>query len=146
MFFPATRKEKEKLFRVIAPVNIFGELCSRYKDTELNVINKEWQRDDYEPVLRILHAKIIMLEFKSGKKLILSGSINFTNNAMRSKAGALQNIEIGVLEYGRFEFSLPQSTKVKINELSYEGYKVIMNCRLIPQPKRECGTRHQAGF
>ena len=120
IYFPATRKEKEKLFRVIAPVNIFGELCSRYKDTELNVINKEWQRDDYEPVLRILHAKIIMLEFKSGKKLILSGSINFTNNAMRSKAGALQNIEIGVLEYGRFEFSLPQSTKVKINELSYE--------------------------
>ena len=61
-----------------------------------------------------------MLEFKSGKKLILSGSINFTNNAMRSKVGALRNIEIGVLEYGRFKFSLPQSTKVKINELSYE--------------------------
>lgn len=120
IYFQATRIEKEKLFRVIAPVNIFEELCSRYKDTELHVIQKEWERDDDEPVPRTLHAKIIMLEFKSGKKLILSGSINFTNNAMRSKVGALRNIEIGVLEYGRFKLSLPQSTKVKINELSYE--------------------------
>ena len=120
IYFPAARNENEKLFRVTAPVNIFGELCSRYKDTELNVIHKEWEREDDEPVLRTLHAKIIMLEFKDGKKLILSGSINFTNNAMRSKAGSLRNIEIGVLEYGSFNFSLPQSTKVKINELSYE--------------------------
>ena len=113
------------VYKVTAPVNLFGGLCSKYQDTELNVIHREWERDDGEPVPRTLHAKIILFELKSGKKLILSGSVNFTNNAMRSRLGALKNIEIGVLEYDHIEFSLPRSTMVKVNELSYEEREAV---------------------
>jgi len=124
LYFPAMKSEKEKLYKVTAPVNIFGELCSKYKDTELNVIHKEWEREDDEPVPRTVHAKIIMVKLKSRKKLILSGSINFTNNAMRSNIDSLRNIEIGILEHGNITFGLPQSTRVQVKELLYEDKEV----------------------
>ncbi|MFS1516408.1 hypothetical protein V1503_07850 [Bacillus sp. SCS-151] len=124
IYFPAVKSQEEGLYKVTAPVNIFEEVYTKYKDIELNVIHREWLREDDEPVLRVLHAKIIMFELKSGKKLILSGSINFTNNAMRSKIGALKNIEIGVLEYGKSNFEFPNSTLVQVKDLSYEDKKV----------------------
>jgi hypothetical protein len=124
IYFPAIKSNEGKQYKVTAPVNIFRELCSKYKDTELNIVHKEWEREDDEPIPRTLHAKIIMVEFKSGKKMILSGSINFTNNAMRSKIGTLRNIEIGVIEYGKLKFEFPRSTKVKVNDLSFEDKEV----------------------
>jgi hypothetical protein len=120
IYFPASKSEEGTLYKVTAPVTIFSELCSRYKDTELNIIHREWEREDDEPIPRTVHAKIIMAEFKSGRKLILSGSINFTNNAMRSKIGSLRNIEMGILEYGKLKGEFPRSTRVKVNQLSYE--------------------------
>jgi len=124
IYFPALKSQQEKQYKVTAPVNIFGELCSQYKDTELYVIHRGWEREDGEPVPRTLHAKIILVELKGGKKLLLSGSINFTNNAMRSKMGSLRNIELGVLEYGSLKFALPGSTKVGVKDLFYEDREV----------------------
>lgn len=127
IYFPAMAGEGEKAYKVTAPVNIFTELCNKYKNTELYVINREWIREDEESVPRNLHAKIIIVEFKNNKRLILSGSINFTNNAMRSYNGSLRNIEVGVLEYGNIHFMLPDSKKVKVDELEYEDRKVEEN-------------------
>jgi hypothetical protein len=124
IYFPAIKSNEGQQYKVTAPVNIFRELCSKYKDTELNIVHKEWDRENDKPIPRTLHAKIIMVEFKSGKKMILSGSINFTNNAMRSKIGTLRNIEIGVIEYGKLNFEFPRSTKVKVNDLSFEDKEV----------------------
>ena len=44
-FFPAIKSESGKGYKVTAPVNIFHEVCKKYKNTELYVINKEWERE-----------------------------------------------------------------------------------------------------
>ncbi|WP_017754973.1 phospholipase D-like domain-containing protein [Calidifontibacillus oryziterrae] len=120
IYFPAMKSEDATMYKVTAPVTIFRELCGRFNDIELYVIHREWEREDDEPIPRTLHAKIIMAEFKGASKLILSGSINFTNNAMRSKIESLRNIEVGILEYGKIKFEFPQTIRVKVNELFYE--------------------------
>lgn len=124
IFFPAIKKDTGKGYKVTAPVNILHELLEKYKNVELYVINREWEREDDEPVLRTLHAKLIIAEYANGQKLTMSGSINFTRNAMRSTLEGLRNIEISVVEYGKSKFMLPVSSRTYIEQLEYDDKKI----------------------
>ncbi len=116
--FPANKQGEQ--YMVNAPVGIFGEITKKYKDDiGLFVVTKEWEREDGEPIPRTLHAKLIYAEFDNGYNLYLSGSVNFTNNAMRSNERDLRNIEIGVLNYTKSKLLIPNCTKVSVDMLSF---------------------------
>lgn len=124
IFFPAIKKETGKGYKVTAPVNILHELSNKYKNVELFVINREWEREEDDPVLRTLHAKLIIAEFSDGQKLTMSGSINFTINAMRSYFQSLRNIEISVIELGKSRLMLPNASRTYIELLEYDDKKI----------------------
>lgn len=124
LYFPAIVKETGRGYKVTAPVNILHEVSKEYKNIELYVVNREWVREDGEPVPRTLHAKLIVAELEDNRKMILSGSVNFTSNAMRSNLTSLRNIEVGVVECGKSKFILPPATRTYIEELEYEDKKI----------------------
>lgn len=118
IFFPAI--EIEDKYKVTAPVNILKKICESYPNTECYVVNNQWARDGETDVPRTLHAKIIMAEFEKGQCLTMSGSTNFTRNAMMSHSTGLRNVEISVLEYGKNYLVLPDAKKVQLDQLIYE--------------------------
>lgn len=118
IFFPAM--EIDDKYKVTAPVNILKQICESYPKTECYVVNNRWSRDDDADVPRTLHAKIIMAELENGKCLTMSGSTNFTRNAMMSHSNGLRNVEISVLEYGKNYLVMPNAKKVTISQLIYE--------------------------
>ncbi len=115
--FPAN--EQGDKYIVNAPVGIFNEVTKKYKDVSLFVVPREWEREDDEPIPRTLHAKLIYGQFENGYNLYLSGSVNFTNNAMNSSLSKLRNIEIGVLNYTKKKLILPSIKKVNPKTLEF---------------------------
>ena len=115
--FPGSFNELEKKYMVNAPVGIFQELDNKFKNISFFVVPKEWEREDEEAAPRTLHGKLIMSEFDNGYNLYLTGSVNFTNNAMRSKISSLKNVEVGVLNYTKSKLTIPDCTKVLVSKL-----------------------------
>ncbi|WP_238860158.1 hypothetical protein [Clostridium sp. YIM B02569] len=115
--FPASFNDLENKYMVNAPVGIFQELDNKFKNINFFVVPKEWEREDEEAVPRTLHGKLIMAEFDNRYNLYLTGSVNFTNNAMRSKISKLNNIEIGVLNYTKSKLFIPDCSKVSVSKL-----------------------------
>ena len=115
--FPANYKKQEDKYEVNAPVGIFKELTKKYKDIGLFVVQREWERENEDSVPRTLHAKLIYAEFDNKYNLYLSGSVNFTNNAMKSSVDNLRNIEIGILNYTKSKLLIPNCTKVTVDKL-----------------------------
>ncbi|OOM78827.1 hypothetical protein CLOBL_20750 [Clostridium sp. BL-8] len=115
--FPASFNDLENKYMVNAPIGIFQELDNKFKNINFFVVPKEWEREDEEAVPRTLHGKLIMVEFDNGYNLYLTGSVNFTNNAMRSKISKLNNIEVGVLNYTKSKLFIPDCTKVAVSKL-----------------------------
>lgn len=120
IYFPGIYEDSTKCYKVEAPKNIFEGLVNKYKNINLYIMANEWAiNDGKELAKRKLHAKLIIIRFNSGYELRLSGSINFTNNAMRSNLSSLRNIEIGVMEYLKSNFKFPSGTKVNIKKLKF---------------------------
>lgn len=117
--FPA--KEQGDKYIVNAPIGIFNEVTKKYKDINLFVVPREWIREGADPIPRTLHAKLIYAQFDNGYNLYLSGSVNFTNNAMNSSKSNLRNIEIGVLNYTKQKLILPNIIKVSMSQLKFIG-------------------------
>ncbi|MGH4120914.1 hypothetical protein [Clostridium sp.] len=117
--FPAYYNKQEEKYMVNAPVGIFKEITAKYKDLGLFVVEREWEREDEDSIPRTLHAKLIYAEFDNGYNLYLSGSVNFTNNAMRSSVEKLRNIEIGILNYTKSKLLIPNCTKVTADKLLF---------------------------
>ena len=117
--FPAN--EQGDKYIVNAPIGIFNEVTKKYKDISLFVVSREWEREDDDPIPRTLHAKLIYAELDNGYNLYLSGSVNFTNNAMTSSISNLRNIEIGVLNYTKQKLILPNILKVSPRKLEFIG-------------------------
>lgn len=115
--FPANKQGDKYI--VNAPFGIFNEVTKKYKDISLFVVPREWEREDDDPISRTLHAKLIYAQFDNGYNLYLSGSINFTNNAMTSSISNLRNIEIGVLNYTKQKLILPNFIKVSLSNLEF---------------------------
>ena len=115
--FPASFNDLENKYMVNAPVGIFQALDNKFKNINFFTLPKEWEREDEEAVPRTLHGKLIMAEFDNKYNLYLTGSVNFTNNAMRSKIANLNNIEIGVLNYTKSKLIIPDCTKVPVSKL-----------------------------
>lgn len=119
IYFPGIFDKLNNYYKVDAPKNIFTGI-NKYKNVNFYIMPSLWEADyKKELVSRNLHAKLIIMEFDSGYELRLSGSINFTNNAMRSNLSTLRNIEIGVMEHSKTKFNLPKATKVNINKLHF---------------------------
>lgn len=116
LYFPAVYDKDSDKYLVNVPENIFKELIGKYSDIGFYAIPKEWEQNG-ELVLRIFHAKLIYAEFANGYSLYLSGSVNFTNNAMMSNSTNLRNTEIGVINYTKNKLVLPQCAKVPYNKL-----------------------------
>lgn len=131
IFFPATPKESGKGYRVEVPVKLFHKLCQQYPTVELYAVNQEWKREESEPVARFLHAKLLIAEFKNRKRLIMSGSVNFTQKAMRSHLGRLFNVELAVVQYGKISFTLPEAKKTYPHELEYKERRVSSSSAVI---------------
>lgn len=117
--FPAN--EQGDKYIVNAPLNIFSEITKKYKDISLFVVPREWCREDDDPISRTLHAKLIYAQFDNGHNLYLSGSVNFTNNAMSSCISSLRNIEIGILNYTKKILTMPNVVKVSLRKLEFVG-------------------------
>lgn len=115
--FPANYNKQDDKYIVNAPLGIFKELTRKYKNIGLFIVPREWERENDDSVPRTLHGKLIYAEFDNGYNLYLSGSVNFTNNAMRSNLKHLRNIEIGVLNYTKSKLLIPNCTKVSIDKL-----------------------------
>lgn len=115
--FPAVYNKEQDKYLVNVPENIFKELITTYKDIGLYVIPREWERENDDAVPRSFHAKLIYAELENGYNLYLSGSMNFTNNAMMSNLKNLRNIEIGVINYSKNKLILPHCTKISYNKL-----------------------------
>lgn len=116
--FPASFNDLENKYMANAPVGIFQELDNKFRNINFFVVPKEWEREDEEAVPRTLHGKLIMAEFDNKYNLYLTGSVNFTNNAMKSKISNLKNIEIGVLNYTKSKLIIPNCTKVAVSKLN----------------------------
>ncbi|KAF5043502.1 hypothetical protein DSECCO2_501570 [anaerobic digester metagenome] len=116
--FPAIYNKEQDKYLVSVPENIFKELLNTYKDISLYAIPREWDREDNEEtIVRTYHAKLIYAELENVYNLYLSGSVNFTNNAMMSNLNNLRNIEVGVINYSKTKLILPQCTKIPYNKL-----------------------------
>lgn len=123
VFFPGAFIS-DGMYSVNAPINILEELCKKYPKTELLVVNQKWKRDNEQDVNRMLHAKILLAELDNGCRLTMSGSTNFTRNAMMSTMDSLRNVEMSVLEYGKSSFMLPLAKKVRLSQLLFEQREV----------------------
>lgn len=119
IFFQAIYDNANKYYKVNAPEKIFQGLVNKSRSVILNIIPKDWELEDENTIPRNLHAKLIIIEFVSGYQLRLSGSINFTNNAMTSSFSSLHNIEIGILEYSKTKFWLPDCKKIDISMMKF---------------------------
>lgn len=121
--FPAN--EQGDKYIVNAPANIFDEV-SKEKNVSFLVVHREWEREDEEPITRNLHAKLIYAKFDNGYNLYMTGSINFTNNAMRSNKANLKNMEIGVINYTTEELIIPNCRRVGIDALEFiDNEKIV---------------------
>ena len=116
--FPAVYDKEQDKFLVSVPENVFKELLNTFKDIGFYTIPREWNREDNEePIVRTFHAKLIYAELENGYNLYLSGSVNFTNNAMMSNLNYLRNMEVGVINYSKAKLILPQCTKIPYSKL-----------------------------
>ena len=126
--FPGDLDEKSGKYIVSAPINILKEIQTNIV-LFLHVIEQNWVTTDSntreeENASRNLHSKLIIIKDYNNKLWILSGSINFTNNAMNSSLStSIRNIEIGIFDKIDY-FEFPASKIVSLKDLIYNKKSV----------------------